>query len=165
MKHRTRIVSCRTEAQFAKVRRLFVEYTDFLGEDLSFQGLAAELATLPGAYAPPDGALLLAEDGGTAAGCAGLRKIEDGVCEMKRLYVRPAFRGAGLGRKLAVRIIKAAAEKGYRRMRLDTLGRLTEAGALYADLGFYRIPAYYENPLPGVVYWELDLGRWRDPSA
>ena len=152
-----RIVSCRTGEPIQQVRNLFVEYTDFLGEDLSFQELDRELETLPGAYGPPAGVLLLASAEISAAGCVGLRRLEKGICEMKRLYVRPPFRGTGLGRVLAVRIIEAAEALGYWKMRLDTLSRLTEAIALYESLGFEPIPPYYPNPLEGVIYWEKKL--------
>jgi GNAT superfamily N-acetyltransferase len=155
------IIPCRTGHQIAQVRDLFVEYNDFLGVDLSFQKFDRELETLPGAYGPPCGELLLAEDGTGAAGCVGLRRLQEEVCEMKRLFVRPVFRGTGLGRKLAIRIIEAAAQMGYRKMRLDTLDRLTAAVGLYETLGFTPIPPYYPNPLPGVTYWELPLTRRR----
>ncbi len=152
----------RSEREIAAARRLFGEYEAFLGIDLDFQGFAEELAELPGRYAPPDGALLLAVEGGRAAGCVALRRLGpagEGVCEMKRLFVRPAFRGRGLGRPLAARIVEEAVRLGYAAMRLDTLDRLHAAMALYASMGFVRIPAYYDNPLPGVVYWELVLSR------
>ena len=160
MSRSPRIVACRTEQQIAQVRQLFSEYNAFLGVDLSFQQFDRELETLPGAYGPPAGELLLAEARTGAAGCVGLRRFhQKGVCEMKRLYVRPAFRGTGLGRRLAAGIIESAARAGYRKMRLDTLDRLTAAVGLYEALGFYKIPPYYPNPLPGVTYWELTLGR------
>ena len=157
MKEPIRIVACRSPQQIARARRLFVEYTDFLGVDLSFQDFEQELNALPGAYAPPTGALFLAQSGAEAAGCVGLRRIRPEICEMKRLYVRPAYRGSGLGRRLAERAIDTAAEMGYRLMRLDTLDRLTEAIELYASMGFRRRAPYYDNPLPGVVYWERRL--------
>ncbi|MGD8368192.1 MAG: GNAT family N-acetyltransferase [Desulfobacterales bacterium] len=160
MNDRIQVISCRTEAQIEQVRRLFREYNAFLGVDLSFQGFEQELEQLPGAYSPPCGALLLAEGPTGAAGCVGLRKLQEGICEMKRLYVRPGSRGLGLGRGLAVRIIEKAVEIGYRRMRLDTLDRLTEAIGLYEALGFRTIEPYYPNPLPEVTYWELDLKRF-----
>ena len=159
MKDRFHIVPCRTDQHIEQVRRLYREYNDFLGVDLSFQGFERELANLPGAYGPPSGALLLAEGPAGAAGCVGLRRLGEGICEMKRLYVRPAFRGMGLGRKLAVRIIETSLQMNYLRMRLDTLDRLTEAIGLYRALGFTTIAPYYPNPLPGVTYWELDLER------
>jgi ribosomal protein S18 acetylase RimI-like enzyme len=157
MEESLRISFCRTETQINQVRRLFGEYNDFLGVDLSFQGFDEEMESLPGAYGPPAGALLLSEDRGKAAGCVGLRHLKGDVCEMKRLYVRPAFRGTGLGRRLAIRIIEAAEKIGYAKMRLDTLDKLTMAIVLYESLGFKRIPAYYANPLDGVIYWEKDL--------
>ncbi|HEU0038281.1 MAG TPA: GNAT family N-acetyltransferase, partial [Verrucomicrobiae bacterium] len=121
------------------------------------QDFERELTALPGRYAPPAGSLLLALDGTNAAGCAALRNIGDGICEMKRLYVRPAFRGKGLGRALASDIIAAARQIGYERMRLDTLSSMKEAIALYQSLGFRRIAPYYDNPNRGAVFMELDL--------
>jgi putative acetyltransferase len=150
-----------TEAQspddLEEVRHLFWEYETFLGVDLSFQGFEGELATLPGKYAPPTGALFIAVNGERTAGCVALRKLEDAVCEMKRLFVRPQFRGRGLGRQLAVRIVDEAIRLGYSLMLLDTLDRLEKAMKLYESLGFVRTEPYYHNPLPGVVYWKLDL--------
>lgn len=139
------------------VRELFREYAARLDVDLCFQGFEQELAELPGRYAPPSGRLVLARDGVTFAGCAALRRIADGVCEMKRLYVRPAFRKSGLGRRLAGEIIAAARAIGYERMRLDTLSSMTPAMALYESLGFQRIPAYYHNPAGNAVFFELKL--------
>ena len=136
------------------VRDLFLEYARYLNVSLCFQGFEEELAGLPGKYAPPGGALLLARVGGAVAGVVGLRGLGDGVCEMKRLYVRPEFRGSGAGRLLGARLVQAGADAGYRAMRLDTLAHLTAARALYGRLGFREIPAYYENPLGGVLYYE-----------
>ncbi|WP_431854204.1 GNAT family N-acetyltransferase [Azospirillum sp.] len=136
------------------VRALFREYARELNVSLCFQGFEEELAELPGKYAPPDGALLLARVGGEVAGVVGLRPLGDGVCEMKRMYVRPPFRGTGAGRLLAERIVAIGREAGYHSMRLDTLGKLTAARALYERLGFREIPAYYHNPLDGVLYYE-----------
>jgi GNAT superfamily N-acetyltransferase len=145
-------------ADLAAARRLFQAYADWLGVDLCFQGFAQELASLPGAYAPPAGRLLLAKAGGDAIGCVGLRPLEPAICEMKRLWVEPGFAGAGIGRALALRIITEARAIGYSAMRLDTLpARMPAAQQLYASLGFREIPAYYHNPLDGVVMFELAL--------
>jgi GNAT superfamily N-acetyltransferase len=146
-----------TPDEIETVRTLFREYADWLGVDLCFQGFDEELATLPGKYATPDGRLLLAYDGAAAVGCIGLRRADATTGEVKRLYVRPAARGRGLGGELARRVVAAAREIGYRRLVLDTLEPMAEARRLYGSLGFREIPAYYANPLSGVIYMELVL--------
>jgi ribosomal protein S18 acetylase RimI-like enzyme len=152
-----KIIRATSSEHMAEARKLFREYADFLKVDLCFQDFENELAQLPGAYSPPSGVLLLAVDESTTLGSVALRQVGEGVCEMKRLYVRPQGRGRGIGRALAVEVINEAVRLGYATMRLDTLEWLVEAVHLYESLGFKRIPAYYKNPLPGVVYWELDL--------
>jgi len=151
------IIEAHKGEYLATVRDLFAEYAHAIEVDLCFQGFDRELTELPGGYAPPTGRLLLATDGATAAGCVALRKIGDGICEMKRLYVRPEFRGVGLGRRLAETIIAAAREIGYDRMRLDTLGSMQAAIGLYESLGFQRVARYYDNPSSCAVFMELKL--------
>ncbi|MEY2429767.1 MAG: hypothetical protein QOJ40_2652 [Verrucomicrobiota bacterium] len=141
----------------ATVRRLFREYAQGIDIDLCFQGFDQELATLPGRYGPPEGCLLLALAGAKVAGCVALRRIEARTCEMKRLYVRPAFRRKGIGRILARAVIDAAGDCGYESMRLDTLASMKEGIALYESLGFRRIEAYYHNPSACAVFMELRL--------
>lgn len=142
---------------FAEVRRLFEEYAASVGFSLCFQGFDQELAGLPGRYAPPSGALLIARDGHSSAGCVALRKIGDGICEMKRLYVRPSFQRTGLGRRLVDAILVEARQREYSAMRLDTVPSMKAAIALYESLGFREIPPYTENPIEGARYLELRL--------
>ncbi|HLW77310.1 MAG TPA: GNAT family N-acetyltransferase [Bryobacteraceae bacterium] len=148
------------EGDMDRIRALLREYAALLGVDLCFQNFEEELAGLPGRYAAPRGELLIAMSGGESAGCIALRRFreEDRICEMKRLYVRPPFRGSGLGRRLAVEIIDAARQRGYKRMRLDTLPQQVEAHRLYESLGFYDIPAYGDFPIAGSRFMELIVG-------
>jgi ribosomal protein S18 acetylase RimI-like enzyme len=139
-------------------RLLLEEYQASLGFSLCFQNFDAELAGLPGAYAPPEGRLLLAFASGGPAGCIALRKIADDICEMKRLWVRPAFRGTGLGRRLAESLLGEARTIGYRRIRLDTLPSMGRAQALYVSLGFRDIPPYNDHPIEGTRFMEAPLG-------
>ena len=150
------IVDGHGEEHLPAVRFLFEEYADGLDVDLGFQEFQRELAELPGEYAPPAGRLLLALSP-EPAGCVALRPYEPGVCEMKRLFVRPAHRGSGLGRTLTEAIIAAGREAGYERMRLDTLPTMERARALYRSLGFVEIDAYRFNPVHGTTYFELAL--------
>ena len=138
---------------------MFLEYASSLGFSLCFQSFDQELAGLPGDYAPPAGRLLLAEYEGKLAGCVALHKIDDEVCEMKRLYLRPAFRGKGLGRVLAEEILRQARAIGYRKLRLDTVEPvMKDAVAMYRRLGFREIAPYRENPMAGTLYMEVELG-------
>lgn len=151
------IISASTDNHIQIIRRLFREYEAFLQVDLCFQQFEEELAGLPGKYAAPQGALLLAMVDGRAAGCVAMRPLEEGVCEMKRLFVQPPYLGLGIGGQLARTVIEQARDAGYTHMYLDTLEKLRPALALYRGLGFAARPAYYDNPLPGVVYLELRL--------
>ncbi len=151
-------VQAESPAQVSQARELFLEYGQSLGFSLCFQNFDKELASLPGDYAPPTGRLLLAEYRGQLAGCVALHKLEDDICEMKRLYLRPQFRGKGLGHVLADRIIAEARQIGYRRMRLDTVEPvMKDAVAMYRGIGFREIAPYCANPIAGALYMELQL--------
>jgi ribosomal protein S18 acetylase RimI-like enzyme len=157
-------VAIETNADLETVRSLFREYERAIEVDLCFQGFEAELAGLPGDYAPPSGRLFLAMVDGRTAGCVALRAIEPGICEMKRLYVRVQFRGLRLGHRLALACIEAARELGYTTMRLDTLPSMREAIALYRKLGFVDAEPYRHNPVPGALYMQLDLQTFKAGS-
>jgi ribosomal protein S18 acetylase RimI-like enzyme len=152
-----RIIDATSSSDIEHIKELFREYAESLGFDLCFQDFEAELDQLPGKYSPPSGRLLLAFVGGFPAGCVALRQIEGDVCEMKRLYVRPAYRGSGLGRQLAEMIVEEGRKAGYRLMRLDTVSTMNAARAVYRSLGFVEIAPYTYNPLEQAVYMELKL--------
>jgi len=152
------IVQVSSPAQIAQARELFLEYANSLDFSLCFQNFDDELASLPGHYAPPKGRLLLGKYEGELAACVALRGLDENICEMKRLYLRPSFRGKGLGRRLAEHLIAEAREIGYQSMRLDTVEPvMKDAVAMYRRLGFREIPPYRENPNPGALYMELHL--------
>ena len=151
------IIPVRTEAHYQYARNLFVQYADTLGLDLEFQGFSGELATLPGGYAPPLGCILLAERSGNWVGCVALRPLGKKICEMKRLFVIPEYRGRDIGRTLTCAIIDRARQMGYEKMRLDTIESMKAAKRLYHSLNFQTIQAYYYNPLENPSYMELDL--------
>lgn len=151
-----------SDSEVQEARQLFEEYAAWLGFNLCFQNFDKELAELPGNYAPPNGRLLLAVENDLVAGCVALRKIGEGIGEMKRLYVRPEFRGQGLGRTLTETIIEAARDLGYQRLRLDTLpGKMDRAIAMYRSLGFKDIDRYYNNPYEATAFMELTLDQER----
>jgi ribosomal protein S18 acetylase RimI-like enzyme len=142
----------------AIIRELFLEYASSLGFSLCFQGFDQELERLPGEYSPPDGRLFIAEYNGKVAGCIALKRLGLDICEMKRLYLRNDFRGLGLGRILAEKLIAEARAIGYRKMALDTIeDKMKSAVALYRSLGFNPCAPYYHNPIPGALYMELEL--------
>ena len=152
------ICQAATSAQIARIRELFLEYARSLSFKLCFQSFDQELAALPGDYAPPEGRLFLATQDGVSLGCVALHKFGDGICEMKRLYVRPQSRGKGLGRILTEQAIADARQIGYERLRLDTVeSDMGTAIAMYRKLGFRQIPPYRVNPIEGALYMELQL--------
>jgi GNAT superfamily N-acetyltransferase len=153
-----KLILATSESDIKEARTLLQEYAAWLGISLCFQNFDRELASLPGEYAPPDGRLLLAFEDDELAGCIALRKIRATTCEMKRLFLRPEFRGRGLGRILVERIIEEARQIGYTQMCLDTLpGRMDKAIALYKSIGFKEIEPYYNNPVAGATFMELRL--------
>jgi len=157
-----RIVPAHTEGTIAQARTLFREYASTIGAEVCLVDFDRELASLPGLYAPPTGKLLLAiqespGNPGEAMGCAALRKFDAEACELKRLYVRSAFRGQGAGRELVKELIAEAQSIGYQRMVLDTLPSMQEAHKLYRSLGFHEIPAYRRDPIPGSLFFGLKL--------
>ncbi|NRS49972.1 GNAT family N-acetyltransferase [Brevibacillus sp. HB2.2] len=152
-----RLIHATEDDEYEQARELFLEYVDSLGVDLSFQNIAIELQNIPGEYAPPDGCILLALDNEQPAGCVALRKIDEQVCEMKRLYVKPEWKGRGVGKKLALAIIDEAKFRGYSFIRLDTLPTMEQAIQLYRSLEFYPIEPYRFNPIEGTLYMEKQL--------
>jgi GNAT superfamily N-acetyltransferase len=154
-----RIAHAQTTEHYECIRKLFLQYAESLDFDLDFQHFEEEVDTLPGDYAPPDGCLILAEDTSRWAGCVAMRCLEDDICEMKRLFVLPEFRGRGVGKVLAHAVIKQARTLGYARMRLDTVESMQTARALYESLGFYPIGPYRYNPVDGASYMELMLQK------
>lgn len=160
------IATASRDADLGDAAALFRDYTAWLDVDLSFQGFDRELATLPGKYAPPSGALLIARTpSGAAIGCVAMRPLAAaGTCELKRLYVRPEGRGLQLGRALVDAIIVAARGCGHRAMLLDTLPQMKAARAIYLEAGFRPTPAYYETPLPGTIFMAKDLVT-EDPAG
>jgi len=155
---RLTIAQAASDSEIELARTLFKEYEQSIGVSLCFQNFDHELANLPGDYAPPSGRLLVIRVGDQVAGCIALRKIDDNTCEMKRLYLRPGFRGRGLGEPIVATIIQEAKTIGYSKMRLDTIpGRMDQAINLYRSIGFKEIPAYYDSPFSDTLYMELDL--------
>ncbi|MGD8524248.1 MAG: GNAT family N-acetyltransferase [Desulfobacterales bacterium] len=151
------IIPATSEEDFEVTRRLFLEYAESLDFDLGFQSFGHELATLEEEYASPQGCILLAKDSDNIVGCVALRPFEAAICEMKRLYVVPAYQGQGIGRLLAREVIAQSRKAGYKKMRLDTIATMQAARTLYESLGFYRIEPYRYNPIEGTTYMELDL--------
>ena len=159
-----KIIKAQTPQDMAQAKALFQAYADTLDFDLAFQGFLQEVSGLPGPYAPPHGAILLAYENGQALGCVALKPLEPKICEMKRLFVRPEVRRKNLGKKLAEAIIHLAKSMGYERMRLDTVPQFAEAISLYKALGFRPIEAYSHNPLEGALYFERCLSSPEKPT-
>lgn len=152
-----KILKIATKEDLEEIKNLFREYAKFLEISLDFQDFESELAKLPAKYAEPEGAIFLAKIDSQPAACVALWKLEEGICEMKRLYVKPEFQGLGLGKKMAQTIIEEAKGKGYKIMKLDTLRRLKSANYLYASLGFRETKPYNYNPESDVAYFEKEL--------
>jgi carbonic anhydrase len=160
-----KVIKAETSRHYQQACALFEEYGNWLGIDLSFQNFDAELQTPEHIYGPPYGCLFIALEKREAAGCVGIRALPivgNEACEMKRLYVRPAYRGSGLGRRLAEAAVHEARRLGYKRMFLDTLERMEHARAVYGKLGFRQVEPYYYNPVNGIVFMELNLGSTAD---
>lgn len=151
------LINVRDKSHLTIIRELFLEYAEPLGFSLCFQDFDKELAELPGEYAPPTGRLILAFVDSIPCGCVALRKLEEGICEMKRLYIKPGFRGKGFGKLLVNAVIEEAKKIGYTKMRLDTVPKMKEAINLYIEIGFKEIEPYRENPIDGALYMEMDL--------
>lgn len=152
------IVQAESEAEIEEAKAIFREYEQWLGLSLCFQSFEEELASLPGFYSPPEGRLYLARIDGETVGCIGLRRLSDGICEMKRLYLREAARGKGVGQALIEKVIADAREIGYAKMRLDTFPpKMGKAVSLYESHGFYEIEPYYENPHGDTLFMEKQL--------
>ena len=157
MRQTPRILEADSKNLLLAAKDLFLEYERSLPFDLDFQNFEEEVSHLPGEYSRPDGCILVALVGKRPAGCVALRKLDQDICEMKRLYIRPEFRGRRIGRRMAETIIAGAKELGYKKMRLDTVSGMTGAIALYRSLGFKEISQYRVNPLPDAMFFELDL--------
>jgi ribosomal protein S18 acetylase RimI-like enzyme len=154
------IYKAKDESDYMDTRKLFIEYASSLDFDLCFQGFDEELNSLPGKYSPPHGVILLAKIADKIAGCVGLRKIENNICEMKRLYVKPEFRGKGIGKILIENVITESKKTGYLKMKLDTIEeKMQTAVKLYREFGFYEIKKYTYNPDPHTLFMELDLSK------
>ncbi|MBX7171804.1 MAG: GNAT family N-acetyltransferase [Pyrinomonadaceae bacterium] len=154
------IIQVETPEQIEETRKIFREYEAWLDLDLCFQGFESELANLPGKYSPPDGRLFLAVSNGKVAGCVALRKLEDGICEMKRLFVRQEFQGQKIGIALLEKLIAEAKAIGYQKLRLDTYPpKMQKAVGLYESYGFRQIEPYYHNPFGETLFMELELNN------
>lgn len=159
-----RVIGAGDTAELEQVRQYFRNYAAWLGVDLSYQNFDEEMASLPGRYTEPQGRLFYAEHEGKGAGCVGIRQLDEGVCELKRLYVDPTCRGLGVGRLLALAAIRAARRIGYRKIMIDTLPAMRIAVRLYRELGFQEAPAYYQTAIEGTQFLALDLENWSEDA-